>query len=188
MRHSPRTLYTFASALWAETREQDEISALYETAEEKITRDSGAPVPVRQERWMLRLHTYEEFWSDHGRSARENTRDRRSLPSEERRLGEWARYQRRFEPELSTYQRLRLDVSPAFDWDPQEASWQRSMTACLAFVARTGSLPKLDSTDRDQFTVARWLARQLRLVQSGMISNSRAAAIRSLLAEAQRQR
>jgi len=184
MRNSPRTLYTFASAMWTET-DDDEQSALYEAAEEKITRDSGAPVPARQQRWILRLHAYERFWIGHGRSARENTRNRATLPVDERRLGEWARYQRRFEPELSGYQRLRLDVSPAFDWDPQQASWQRNMTACQSFLAQTGSLPRLDSNDRDQFAAARWLARQLRLVQSGGISTARQATIGKLLWAAQ---
>jgi len=185
MPHSPRTLYIFASALWAETGDEDQLSVLYEAAEEKTTRDSGAPVPARQLRWILRLHTYEEFWAENGRSARENTRNRATLPADERRLGEWARYQRRFEAELSRYQRLRLDVSPAFDWDPQEASWQKNMNACLSFLDRTGSLPRLDSTNRRQFALARWLARQFRLVQTGALPAVRAEAIAILISTAQ---
>jgi len=186
MPHSPRTLYIFASALWAETADEDQRSVLYEAAEEKTTRDSGAPVPARQFRWIRRLHAYEKFWAEDGRSARENTRNRATLPADERRLGEWARYQRRFEAELSEYQRLRLDVSPAFDWDPQEASWRKNMTACLSFLDRTGSLPRLDPTNRDQFALARWLARQFRLFQTGALPTVREEAIARLVSTAQR--
>jgi hypothetical protein len=184
MRNSPRSLYLFASTVWAQSAQRDERSPLYESAEERLTRESGAHLPARQKRWITQLHEYEAFWGSFERSPRENTRDRTSLPAVERRLGEWGRYQRRFKSDLSTYQRIRLDVSPAFDWDPQEAGWWRQQNACVAHVKRTGLLPTLDPTDLEQFALARWLSRQLRLIQSGTIAPKRGAAIRRLLAAA----
>ena len=181
MLSNTRALYTFASMLWAQSAQTDELSSSYELAEELITRRSGALVPARQRQWISKLHEYESFRAAEGKSPRENTRDRSSIPVRERRLGEWARYQRRFEPELSVYQRLRLDASPAFDWDPQEAGWQRKLDECFAHVARTGQLPILASTDPDQFALARWLGRQLRHLQAGSIGPNRAAALTQLL-------
>ena len=186
MRNSPRALYLFASTLWAQATQDDERWSSYESAEERLTRRSGAPVPARQQRWILQLHEYEAFWRSTGRSPRENTRDRRSLPAAERRLGEWGRYQRRFRTELSLYQRIRLDVSPAFEWDPQEAGWQRNLIACSAHLQKTGLLPTLDSSDPAQFALARWLARQLHLLQTGVIAPNRAAGIALLLADTRR--
>lgn len=183
MRSSPRALYLYASMLWAQSAQRDERSSWHESAEERLSRGSGAPVAARQRRWILQLHEYEAFWSSTGRSPRENTRDRGSLPTAERRLGEWGRYQRRYEPELSSYQRIRLDVSPAFEWDPQEAGWRRNLNACTTHLRRTCLLPILDSTDQEQFALARWLARQLHLMQTGTIAPKRAAAIKHLLAE-----
>ena len=59
MRSSPRALYLFASTLWAESTQEDERSSWYESAEERLTRGSGAPLRARQQRWILQLHEYE---------------------------------------------------------------------------------------------------------------------------------
>ena len=186
MRNNTRALYLFASTLWTQLTQEDERSSLYESAEERLTRGSGAPVPARQHRWIRQIHEYEAFWSSNGKSPRENTRDRGSLLAAERRLGQWGRYQRRFKTELCPYQRIRLDVSPAFEWDPQEAGWQRNLSACSAHLMKTGLLPILDSTNQKQFALARWLAHQLHLLQTGVIAPTRAAAIKLLLAEMRR--
>jgi len=186
MRSNTRALYTFASMLWAQSAEADHLSSSYESAEERITRESGAPVPARQRQWIWKLHEYESFWAAGGKSPRENTRDRGAIPISERRLGEWARYQRRFEAELSVYQRLRLDVSPAFQWDPQEAGWHRNFDKCAAHLRRTGQLPTLTANDPEQFAIARWLGRQLRHLRDETLTKNRAAVLKLLLSEAQR--
>ncbi len=89
-----------------------------------------------------------------GRAPRENTRARTTLGDEERRLGEWARYQRRFEDQLNAYQRARLDVSPAFDWDPLESVWRTNLAACVTFVKDMGDLPRLNGEDAREFALA----------------------------------
>jgi hypothetical protein len=188
MRSTPRALYSFASIIWAETADEDPRSAIYEAVEEKLTRGSGAPVAARPYRWLRQLHEYEAFWTVSGKAPRENTRDRPSLPAEERRSGEWARYQRRFERDLNSSQHIRLDVSPAFEWDPWEATWQRKLRAYASHLARTGRLPTLDSTDQKIFALARWFTRQLQLLQTGMLADHRAAAIKNVLAVGLRHR
>lgn len=181
MRTTPRTLYLHASILWGAIADTDPRSARYESAEKHISRCSAGSVPARQHRWITQLHVYEQFWSENGRTARENTRDRSSLPAEERRLGEWARYQRRKRADLCIYQTIRLDVSPAFEWDPQTAAWNSNYSACRRHLVATGALPILDATDPDQFALARWLGRQLDLRRRHLLPPPRAAHVDSLM-------
>lgn len=139
---------------------------------------------VRQRRalnWITSLHEYEEHWRRVGRTPRENTRARATLSDDERNLGEWARYQRRFEEQLNTYQRCRLDVSPAFEWDPLETLWHAQFAAVVQFVDAHGQLPRLHAGDRVEFVLARWLGRQLRRLQMGLLDQNRADAIHRLL-------
>lgn len=104
-----------------------------------------------------------------------------TLTDEERNLGEWARYQRRFEDRLNAYQRARLDVSPAFDWDPLEHIWNERFAACVAFFEKTGTLPRLNAADTAEFTLARWLGRQLHRLKTGRLEQKRADALHRLL-------
>lgn len=143
---------------------------------------------VRPTNWVGALHRYEQFWRDHGRTARENTRDRVHLPAEERRLGEWARYQRRFEANLTAYQRIRLTISPAFEWDPHDAAWNQQLNACHDHVARCARLPYLNTVDRSEFALARWLNRQLTQIRSGSLPLHRLRALDELLQTATRSR
>lgn len=181
MRATPRNLYMRSSTLWDAIVDSDPRSARYESAEKGIILNSTRPIPSRQRRWITQLHTYEMFWIEHGRSAREKTRNRSSLPEDERRLGEWARYQRRNRTDLCIYQTIRLDVSPAFEWDPQTAAWDGNFAACHRHVLATGSLPILDTRDPDQFALARWLVRQLDLRQRHLLLPDRERQLSSLL-------
>lgn len=181
MRTTPRTLYLHASILWGAIVDTDPRSSRYEAADDLITLNSVGSVPVRERRWISQLHSYESFWVERGRSARENTRDRSSLPDEERRLGEWARYQRRKRADLCIYQTIRLDVSPAFEWDPQAAAWNNNYSACRRHLVANGSLPILEATDPDQFALARWLGRQLDLRRRHLLPPPRAARLDSLM-------
>ena len=97
-------------------------------------------------------------------------------------MGEWARYQRRFDEKLCRYQVIRLDVSPAFVWDPQEHLWQQNFAACVAHFRMTGRMPFLNGSDQSEFACARWLGRQLRQMQTGSLQASRATQIAELLA------
>ena len=136
---------------------------------------------ARQLSWVGKLHTYEEFTRQHGRAPRENTRNREALPAEERRMGEWARYQRRRGEHLCSFQKARLEMSPAFQWDPQEAAWDAQFNACVKHATRCGRLPILNSADPVEFASARWLGRQLRQLKLGTLRLGRAERIRELL-------
>lgn len=138
----------------------------------------------RAANWINSLHAYEDYWRHHGRAPRENTRARSTLSDEERHLGEWARYQRRFEGGLNGYQRARLDVSPAFEWDPLNRAWNERFEECEQFVTAHRTLPRLHAADRTEFLLARWLGRQLLRLRSGRLEGARAYQLHQLLREA----
>ncbi|MFE4951090.1 hypothetical protein ACFQ9V_13390 [Leifsonia sp. NPDC056665] len=185
-----RAIHFDAATALAEEGEADDASIRYLSAEAK---DLGLPANntrpgARAEIWVERLYSYELHWVAEGRAPREHTRDLSTLPGWERRLGEWARYQRRFDRELSKFQRLRLDRSPAFDWDPNEAAWDRALNAAIQIVVREQRLPYLNGNDRSEFVVARWLGRQLRLRKAGALSKRRETLFDALLSLARSAR
>lgn len=182
---APRALFVAAETRWRTLADDDpDRSSLYLSAEARIftgqylPRTSGVR---RAQNWVIVLHRYETFWRIHSRTPRENTRDRTSLPAEERRLGEWARYQRRFQGGLCLYQRIRVEVSPAFVWDMQEDAWHRNWNECVRLLERAGRLPYLNSADRDEFALARWLGRQMRHHQKGTLPEQRSSYLLELL-------
>lgn len=186
MRHrtDPADLHARAVRLWRQTGEPDALSASYAEAD-RLLSPGGEPKyggsSKRAANWVAALHRYENFARTNGRNPRENTRNRASLPGDERRLGEWARYQRRFPEALTSYQRIRLDVSPAFDWDPLERVWQAQLAACLRHLRDHGRLPHLNGSERAEFILARWLGRQLRQLQTGTLRKDRAILLTHLL-------
>jgi hypothetical protein len=176
-------LSTKAIAVWRLENEPDTRSAAYAQADQDWAFADGCS-PRRRSRvdnWVRTLGAYEQFWLEIGRTPRENTRNRASLPASERRLGEWARYQRRFEDNLCRYQEIRLDVSPAFVWDPHHAGWQQNVEACIRHVQESGQLPFLNAADPIEFALARWLGRQLRHLKTGTLLPERAAKLSELL-------
>lgn len=172
---SPTSLHIRAIKLWPTGQPWDPSSVQFRDSEAAVL-DPGNPraVSTRSIKWIANLHRHEQFWRGHGRSPRERTRDLSTLPAFERRLGEWARYQRRTEERLCAFQVIRLDVSPSFRWDPQETRWTHSWEACARHLRKTGSLPRLNSVDAAEFALARWLGRQLRLRRIGMLLPERA--------------
>lgn len=179
-----KAIHLDAMTAWAEAADSaDENSAKFATAEAQAIElatgnaDSGA----RAIKWVRTLYSYELHWSRNGHAPRENTRNRAALPDWERRMGEWARYQRRFERQLSVYQRIRLDRSPAFEWDPNEAAWDRTLNEAIRFVVTHDRLPYLNRSDPAEFATARWLARQLRQHKTGLLTQRRATLIDALL-------
>jgi hypothetical protein len=131
--------------------------------------------------WVATLHRFEAFTRAEGRTPRENSRVRGSIPGLERRLGEWARYQRRFEDGLCAYQRARLDVSPHFVWDIGDAAWKKRYDSCVTFRVLHARLPLLTNRDDYEFALARWLGRQLKARQRDTLSPERSARIDRLL-------
>jgi hypothetical protein len=175
-----------AIGLWPSEWEWDRQSTLYRDADLQQAGDAEVSTRAGNKRphnWVAALRRYELFRMQHLRNPREKTRNAATLPDEERRLGEWARYQRRFDDNLCRYQLLRLDVSPAFAWDPQEESWQRNLLACARHRRVTGVLPRLNSADPLELSLARWLNRQLRRQQTGTLPPSRAKRLDALLTD-----
>jgi hypothetical protein len=173
-----------AYTLWTYSADQDTASICYAEAERHVA-NNEPPVqpgePRRAMNWILALQRYEQFWRVHGRTARENTRNRLDLPAVERRLGEWARYQRRFDDKLCSYQRIRLDLSPAFEWDPHESVWRERRDDCVRHVRATGRLPYLNQADPVEFALARWMGRQSRRLQNGTLHQDRVDPFTALL-------
>ncbi|MFD7871517.1 hypothetical protein ACFV3I_13595 [Microbacterium sp. NPDC059771] len=177
---TPEDLHAQADALWRSTNPADPSADSFAQAVELVlTGRTGAPRRVAN--WVQALHRYEGHWGENERSPRENTRARDTLPADERRLGEWARYQRRFADQLNGYQHARLDVSPAFEWDPLETLWQTRFMACATFVRINRRLPRLHADDRAEFLLARWLGRQLHRLQTGRLEQTRADDLHRLL-------
>ena len=181
---TPAQLYQRAMKLWPAGLEWDTRSLLLRSIEAELVA-GVAGLQLKQGRraanWISALHRHEQFWRGRERAPREKTRNPATLPDEERWLGEWGRYQRRNKKLMVPFQMIRLDVSPSFSWDPQESAWIANCDACMRHKRMNGSLPRLSSTDRDEFVLARWLGRQLGQLQSGTIPKGRVVLLRSLL-------
>ncbi len=180
-----RALHEAAKTRWQKLFDDDpDRSILYLRAEARtftgqyLPRTGGVQ---RAQNWVMALHRYEAFWDTHSRTPRENTRNRTQLPADERRLGEWARYQRRFENSLCLYQRIRFDLSPAFVWDPHDSAWHRKWEQCVGLLEQTGRLPYLNSADHTEFDLARWLGRQMHHHQKGTLPEQRRRRLHELL-------
>jgi hypothetical protein len=180
----PEQLHAKARRLAEHEHELDELSQLYAQSDEEVAKGGDPSTGARTKRaanWATALRRYEDFWTERGHSPREHTRNRATLPDEERRMGEWARYQRRFEENLCRYQIIRLDVSPAFKWDPHDHVWQENLNACIHHFRSTGRLPYLNGSDLLEFALARWLGRQLRQLQMGTLEQCRDVRLTALL-------
>jgi hypothetical protein len=138
------------------------------------TGQASSSVSKRALNWTSKLYRYELFTAENGHTPRENTRNRISLPPEERRLGEWAGYQRRMQDRLTRFQRIRLDISTAFEWEPHDSHWRARLAEYRAHLDCTGRQPYFNSQDPCEFRLARWVARQLHLMHSGTLRSERA--------------
>ena len=181
---TPEELHSKAFARYTQGENGDDRSVLYAQADERVANRSE---PVRRvgtkwpANWATALHEYEGFWREHGRRPREHTRNRATLPAEESGMGCWARYQSRFEGKLCQYQRIRLDISPAFEWDIHEGDWQKALDACIGHFQKAGRRPYLNRSDRTEFALARWLNRQLLHLKNDTLSKNRAERISTIL-------
>jgi hypothetical protein len=131
--------------------------------------------------WTNKLYRYELFATEFDRTPREHTRNRATLPPDERRLGEWAAYQRRTQDRLARFQWIRLDLSTAFEWDPNDSKWQVRLREYRAHLESTGRQPLHNTDDPTEFRLARWLARQLHLLRLASLHPDRAIQIESLI-------
>ncbi|GAB3141814.1 helicase associated domain-containing protein [Marisediminicola antarctica] len=183
--HTPAGLCLKAFTIW-QAEDASDSSLAYWMVDNDFSNAQGIsarPHSKHAVKWVSSLHRYEAFWRADGRSPRENTRNLTTLPTSERRLGQWGRYQRRFEENLCRYQEIRLDVSPAFKWDPHEEGWRARFDACTNHRSSTGRVPYLNSNDPIEFALARWLGRQMRQLQRGTLMATRAARLKAFIAE-----
>lgn len=176
----PTGLHTAAVQRWNDTNPTARTGDALISAEAELIAGHAVTEP-RPRKWVLALYRYELLWRSTGRTPRENTRARGTLTAEERRLADWARYQRRTEQDLTTYQLIRLDASPAFRWDPRGEHWQSRLNACITFHGVEGRLPMLSSSSPDEFALARWMGRQMRRRQQHELSPEQAAALDALM-------
>ncbi|WP_354576848.1 hypothetical protein [Frigoribacterium sp. UYMn621] len=183
---NPTELHEKAARRWREAQRADTESE----RDEEAGRAVAFEVPIvwegptsRAMNWARALEAYEMFWrtSRPRRAPRENSRNRSSLPRAEGRLGEWARYQRRFQDRLSEFQRIRLTASPAFHWDPVEAAWMTHLELCRLHYVIHRRLPLLNGDNAEEFALARWLNRQLRQLQMGTQPPARASFLAEVL-------
>lgn len=183
--NTPAALHLSAVDRWEQLDDRDPRSRDYVTADALIANGGTtgrAGASKLADKWVRLLSRYEAFWREFLVPPRENTRERATLPPAERRLGEWARYQRRFEDGLTLFQKVRLDVSPAFSWDPWGARWAENFARCEAFFDSHDTLPRLTNGNPDEFALARWLNRQLYLLKTGALVGARAERVKALLA------
>lgn len=179
---TPRSLHQSALHLWHQDTTADPQSYPYIAASDAVASGSSPrSADRRPANWIIALNHFEQFTSAHGRTPRENSRNRADVPTFERRLGEWARYQRRFEATLTRFQHARLDVSPGFIWDLGETEWNRRAGDLRTHTLEHGALPLLTSGDAREFALARWLGRQLRLNQTRALTPTRKERLEQLL-------
>jgi hypothetical protein len=181
-RHEAKEVHERAETWWRANKPTDTESERDEAAGQAVSFD--APIvwdgsTSRAMNWARSLDAYETFWrtSLPRHAPRENTRIRSSLHQAERNGGEWARYQRRFHNRLSEFQKIRLDLSPAFQWDPVEAAWMAHLEECRRHYAVVQRFPFLNGSDPVELHLARWLNYQLRQKHRGRLVLARAAAL-----------
>jgi hypothetical protein len=152
-----------------------------------IDRDHEVIAGMRWEfKWAGKMADYEEFWRQKGKAPRQKGGEATPVPKAERRLGRWARYQRRFEGRLCRFQLARLDVSPVFVWDPRQQQWDKRLKELTNFVEKRKSLPRLTYLDEEQLKLARWLGRQLAALRDGTMPEKRRGPFTELLAYAEK--
>ncbi|MFP7834660.1 helicase associated domain-containing protein [Marisediminicola sp. LYQ134] len=180
-----RELHDVAVAAWlSDTAGDDVESERYVLASAAaIGKTVGGQAAMRRPlNWAKALLAYEAWALERGVTPRENSRLRSTVPQDERHLGEWARYQRRHETNLTPFQRARLDASPVFAWDLLEDAWWRQSDEVVKFVMERGRLPALRQADQAEFALARWLNRQLGSLRRGTLPSSRARRLEEVIA------
>jgi hypothetical protein len=88
--------------------------------------------------------------------------------------------------QLCRFQLGRLDLSPAFVWDPLQEEWDEQLKALGDFVEKRKTLPRLTYLDLDQFALARWLGRPRAALRAGTMSEERRGRLTGLLAHAEK--
>lgn len=108
-------------------------SLTYFTAETGIGTHE-VPVPRRVSNWVELLLALEQYVERTEEFPRRNSRRQ---PDEidplVEKLANWARYQRRTELRLCTYQRERLECVRGFSWTPIDDGWDDQLSVILDF-------------------------------------------------------
>jgi hypothetical protein len=186
---TPRELHDAAVIEAAKHPDTDPRSESYQRVNLLIAidRDHEVIAGMRWEfKWAGKMADYEEFWRQTEKAPRQKGGKATPVPEAELRLGTWARDQRRFEGRLCRFQLARLDVSPAFVWDPRQKQWDKNLEAISDFVEKRKNLPRLISQDQDQLKLARWLGRQLAALRENTMLDNRRGPFIELLAHAEK--
>ena len=133
--------------------------------------------------WVQRALDLSDFTARHGRFPRENNRAPAGMISlRESSLHEWVRLQRRSTScdNHCTYQTLRLELIPGFQWDPHGEAWENRLTEYRTFVADHRRAPRARSSDPLEKALAHWAAKQRSQHRLGRLSRTRASGLQSL--------
>ena len=125
--------------------------------------------------WLERCVAVESFVLEANRYPTEAAAD----PAE-RLLGTWLRYQRRARHTLSDYQRGRLELLPAWSWNPRSDTWHDQLHDYEDFVRQNGRAPRRGSADRRESTLAVWMMNQRTNSRRGTQSSYREALLAQL--------
>ena len=131
--------------------------------------------------WIRTVHAVDQFVGEHDRVPVRNARAPRTADNaKEQALADWLRYQRRPRTrELHcSYQRLRLESIPGFDWAPNDLAWEERAHELGAFIREHGRQPRYRSNDANEKSLAAWEGRQLRLLAAGELLSFRAETLR----------
>jgi len=84
-------------------------------------------------------------------------------------LPEWLRYQRseRGRAFQCSYQRLRLECVPQFEWDPLDVQWDEQLADYVSFVATHSRVPRYRSQNPQERSLAAWAVKQRQLIRTG---------------------
>ncbi len=124
--------------------------------------------------WVLSLHELEDFVLDNDRLP-----SRRAQAAPERALAGWVRRQRD-RTHLTTFQRARLDRSPAFVTSSRDAGWMGRATLIREVILATGEPPRWLEADPTQYRLREWWTRQLHALRAGSLDSWRTVIIADL--------
>lgn len=123
--------------------------------------EASGVLGVRQRNWLANVAALHRFVDSRGRWPHRIWRQRTDTPyTDEERLVNWLREQRRQYDSLSTYQHERLEAIPGFEWNPKDEAWDRKIDGYRAFVAAHGRLPEVSSRDSEERRLAVWGSNQ----------------------------
>jgi hypothetical protein len=144
---------------------------------------SAAVAGDRVMTWSTSVLALDAFVHAEKRMPRENNRlPRDETPQVERRLADWATYQRTpaTRAQHCDYQRRRLSVIPGFSWSPLDDRWWEAYREYRAFITAHGRAPRYRSEEQDEKRLAAWAAKQRWRHRRSVLPGERSQALSAL--------